>query len=430
MSDLFQQDAENALLSIIMNNPELVYQVQNIKEYMFSSSPNQNLWRVIQETLKAGIQLTPRYLSVALASRNKEDAVGGTDYVNQLSRMSFEPANLVEYERIVIDNFKRQKLMSLGNELSKGMHLGEDVELTINKVRHSLDSLTETIGNSNTYTLEFALKEAIEDIKKRVADPGSLRGITTGFKHIDQITYGMCEGKLWFISGRPSMGKSSVAENFALHQASLNIPSLFFSLEMNKRDISERLVAIETGLELSKIKLGLLEPRQIELIESAYNKIHSYPLFIDDNFGANLNYILATSRRYAKVYGVKTIYVDYIQLMTERNSEATNELGNISRSLKLLSKELGVCIVVLSQLNRLVETREGDKRPILSDLRQSGNLEEDADIVVGLYRDEVYDKNTKHKNKMEFIVSKNRDGAIGMIPLIFNPNICKLGEDN
>jgi replicative DNA helicase len=242
------------------------------------------------------------------------------------------------------------------------------------------------------------------------------------------MTYGMCGGKLWIISGRPSMGKSSVAENFALNQVTRGIPSLFFSLEMNKRDISERLVAIESGIDLTKIKLGLLNQKEMDELSSSVSKIHLHPLTIDDNFGANLNYILGVSRKYVKLYGIKTIYIDYIQLMTERNSEATNELGNISRSLKLLSKELDVCIVILSQLNRGLESRE-DKRPQLSDLRQSGNLEEDADVVVGIYRDELYDKNSKYKGIMEFIISKNRDGSSGIIPVKFNPSICRMTED-
>jgi replicative DNA helicase len=425
----FQQDSEIALLSIVINNPELIYNVQDVKHFMFSSAPNQTLWLVIQDMIRAGQLPTVALIDSSMKSQNKDGLIGGKDYLNYISKQSFSPENLVDFEKIIISNYKAKELINVGNGLASEIYSGNDIDVIINKLRSKLDKLTETSGGNSTYTLDFALRETWTDLVNRIKNPG-IRGISTGLKSVDMSTYGMCPGKLWIISGRPGMGKSSVMENFSLYQSSIGIPNLMFSLEMNKRDITERLVAIETGIELTKIKLGLITQANLDDISKTITKIKSQPLFIDDNFSANLNYILATSRKYVKTYGVKVIYVDYIQLMAERNSEATHELGTISRAMKLLARELDVCIVVLSQLNRSLESRGDDKRPQLSDLRQSGNLEEDADVVIGLYRDELYDKNTKARGTMEFIISKDRDGAVGMVPLNFVPTVCRLSEDN
>jgi replicative DNA helicase len=196
---------------------------------------------------------------------------------------------------------------------------------------------------------------------------------------------------------------------------------------MNQASLSERMLAIDTGLNSTSIKLGLLDQQQLDLVSDSVKRIKSYPIHIDSNYRMDMNYILATTRRYQRLHGVRVVYLDYIQLLAERTADATNELGRFSRGFKLMSNELGICSVLLSQLNRLVETRE-DKHPQLSDLRQSGNLEEDADIVVGIYRDIKYNKNTKDKNLMELIVLKQRNGPCGMVPTNFEEETNKVTD--
>jgi replicative DNA helicase len=205
--------------------------------------------------------------------------------------------------------------------------------------------------------------------------------------------------------------------NAALGSAKIGNPCLVFSYEMTKQQLIERLLAIETGLSILDIHLGLVDNKGVEKIRATVDLIKNLPLYIDA-FPGDINYIVSTIKRYHKTHGIKIVYIDYIQLMAERGDDQTAELGRISRKLKLLAKELGIAIIVFSQLNREVE-KSDDKRPLASHLRQSGNLEEDADKVVMLYRDVVYNPQTKNPHEMEFIIRKNRQGPIGTIALIF-----------
>lgn len=419
----FDQTSEEALLSILINNPELGYNLQDIKEGMFSFGSNGFLFSIIQEIIHSGNVPEISLILTQLKSRGK---VGDKDYINYISKQTANKDNLLEYEKNIVESWKGKNLVMISTAVQRDVLSGQDVNVAISYLRSKLDELTKISGGSTTDTLLVVLKNAIDSIKNRILNPG-IRGVSTGLNSVDKTTYGMCGGKLWIISGRPSMGKSASIGNFALSQGELGIPNLIFSLEMSKQDISERMVAMKSGVQLTNIKLGLLTPENMKSIEVAYETIKSYPIYIDDNFATSLNYILATTRKYVRTYGVKVVYVDYLQLLAERNADSTQELGRISRSLKLLARELDICVIALSQLNRNLEMRD-EKRPIMSDLRQSGNLEEDTDIAIGLYRDEVYHKDTKNPGVMEFIVMKNRDGAIGMLPLSFNPATCRLVE--
>jgi len=419
----FDQTSEEALLSILINNPELGYNLQDIKEGMFSSESNGFLFSIIQEIIHSGNVPEISLILTQLKSRGK---VGDKDYLNYISKQTANKDNLLEYEKNIVESWKAKNLVMISTSVQRDVLSGQDVNIAISSLRSKLDDLTKISGGSTTELLYGILTQAVESIKNRILNPG-IKGVTSGLNSIDKPTYGMCGGKVWIIAGRPSMGKSASIANFALSQGELGIPNLIFSLEMSKQDISERLVAIRSGVDLTNIKLGLLTPEHMKRIEQAYEEVKSYPIYIDDNFATSINYILATTRKYVRTYGVKVIYIDYLQLLAERSADATNELGRISRALKLLARELDICVIALSQLNRNLEMRD-DKRPIMSDLRASGNLEEDTDIAIGLYRDDVYNKDSKSKGMMEFIIMKNRDGAIGMLPIGFTPATCRLKE--
>jgi replicative DNA helicase len=227
-------------------------------------------------------------------------------------------------------------------------------------------------------------------------------------------------GKLWIIAGRPSMGKSASICNMMLSAAKSANGNLIFSYEMSKFDLIERFLGIETGINISDIHLGLLDQPKLDFIKNKIHEIKSLPIYVDTYFSGNIGYVTSTIRRYKKLKDIKLVFLDYVQLMVDRGDNATHELGQISRELKLLANDLEIGIVLLSQLNRNVELRE-DKRPILADLRQSGNLEEDADIVAMLYRDDVYYKDkSKYPGTLDFILRKNRQtGMLGSVQLNF-----------
>jgi len=427
MSDqLFQADTETAILSIILKNPEKVFELNNVKEYMFSSTANQLLYTTILNLSSQGLSPETTLIHDTLKAKNKDLQVGGKEYLSYLMTQDYSPENLREFERLLVESHKAKTLISIAGSIPSQIASAKEIDVIINQLRTTLDNLTEASSGDGTSILADVLKSSWDEMVERTKNPG-IRGVTTGIKGIDIATSGVSGGELWTIAGRPGMGKTAWECNVAISQAKKKVPVLIFSLEMRKNPLAERMVAIETGVNSSNIRLGLLNQEEMDKIAEAMKKIKDLPLFIDSNYNANLSYMLSTIRRYKKMYDVKVVYLDYIQLLSERSADATNEIGRMTRALKLLANELDIGIVMLSQLSRNCEYRE-DKRPVLSDLRQSGNIEEDSDVVVGLYRDEVYNKETNHKGTLEQIILKQRSGPIGTVLTTFEGETNRINE--
>ena len=213
-----------------------------------------------------------------------------------------------------------------------------------------------------------------------------------------------------------------------INVAKNNIPVLLFSYEMSKRQLSQRMVSMESGIGLHNIRTGAVSEKDLSLLKDTYSKISNYPIFIDSNMTASLGYVASTIRRYVMNQGVKVVYLDYLGLMTHDADNETRELGRITRTLKMLAMELNITIVAISQLNRDVESRD-NKRPMLSDLRQSGRIEEDADIVLMLYRPAAYGKvNNEDEFLMEVLIRKNRNGPIGMVKAYFDAQAVNVAQ--
>lgn len=424
--ELFQQDAETAVLSILLQSPDKVFELLNLRSFMFSSSANQVLFSTITELAGQGLVPEINLIDSFMKAKGRDNEVGGREYLNYLIRQNYSSDNVKEFERIVVNSYKARSLISLSTKIPQSVMSSEDIDGVIGKVRQTLDLLTETSGGENTTVFGDILKESWNDIVERVENPG-IRGITTGLAGLDIATSGMNPGDEWIIAGRPGMGKTANVCNLILNQGKAGIPTLVFSLEMQKKVLAERLIAIETGISSTNIRLGLLSKEQLDTVSDAIKRVKALPIFIDSNYNADINYITSTTRRFVKLHGIKVLYLDYIQLLAERGADATNELGRISRAVKLLSNELGITSVVLSQLNREVEKRD-DKRPVASDLRQSGNLEEDADVIVGLYRDIHYNKDAKDPLLMESLILKQRNGPVGMVPFTFEEETNKITD--
>jgi replicative DNA helicase len=293
----------------------------------------------------------------------------------------------------------------------------DQIDGVISQLRTSLDNLSETNGGSVTEKLSDLIQSTWKVIVEKVKNPHI--DIPTGYDSVDAVTGGYWAGDLWVIAGRPGSGKSAMLCNKALRSAKKGIGQLIFSLEMSKHSLIQRMLAIETGIPVTDIRLGLLNQKQMDLISDTIKLIKDLPIYIDTNYNNNPNYLSSTIRRYKKLYDIKVTHLDYIQLLVARDTDATHAIGSVSRELKLLANDLGITNVMYSQLNRLVELRP-DKRPILSDLRQSGNLEEDPDMAVFLYRDIMYNDDTRSKDSLEYIIRKQRNGPIGTINMHFN----------
>jgi replicative DNA helicase len=272
-------------------------------------------------------------------------------------------------------------------------------------------------GGEKTRQLDLVLDDTLIGIEKRTENPGIV-GVGLGIDSVDNVTGGASGGELWIVAGRPGSGKTAHLCNWILNAGKLGKPSLVIEREMRDTNLAERLLSIKSGIPIIDIKNGLVTKDQLKLLKAASDEIRSYPIYIDTDTSEGFEYSIATSKRYIHNKGVKLVLIDYIQLEVEREENQTQELGSLSRKLKRTALGEDVTFVAYSQLNRLVELRD-DKRPRLSDLRQCGNLEEDADIVIGFYRPHMYEEKMKNSKILEHIILKFRNGPTGTIPLDF-----------
>lgn len=422
---LFSTEYEIAVLSILLRHPEMFYGT-DVRFFMMSAVPHQLIYQEI-EALNSR-QLVPDMYMVAssLDASGKLHMVGGKEYIDQLASKDFNPDNFKKYCSLLVASYKGAMLLSTASKIKADNLNLDNVDDAIRDFSRTLDSLSEATGGASTVHIGDGLKKSLEEIISRTANPG-IRGHSWGIKDLDVATGGKSNGDWWVIGGRPSQGKTAILCNSILADGRNNVPVLFFEKEMNYQSLVERLVAIDSGVPLQNLRLGLITKEQVSQIGESMSRIRNYPIYIDTTFTSDLHYMENTIRKYKTMKDIQVVYIDYLQLMAERDENQTMELGRISRQCKLMANDLNLAMIGVSQLNRGVEARE-DKRPIMSDLRQSGNLEEDADFVVGLYRDEYYNKETKYKNAMEYIILKARNGPVGTITLKFDPESNKVGS--
>jgi replicative DNA helicase len=423
---LFSTQAEDAILSLILNSPSKSFEVTNLLTEMFSSVQAQTLYNTISGLSRSSIEPSSKLIKAHLKARGEISLVGGDEYIDWLLSKKYNLKDFKEYEKILINSFKARKLIELSTsipDLVKGSR--GDSDKVLSAIKNSLDDLSLTVSRDGATHINSFLPMAYENIKNRINNPG-LSGLTTGFEDVDALTGGMSEGELWIVASRPSMGKTSwVINSLARTANGSGHGSLLFSLEMSKQAITDRLIVLSGGMNLTNLRLGTLNEKDIESLDSAFKEIKAYDLYLDTNFYNDPDYLINTIRKFKSQHDIKCVWIDYLQLVVERDNQATHELGRVTRALKRLAKDLNISIGVVSQLNRSLEMRD-DKRPILSDLRQSGNIEEDADVVVFLYRDDYYFPDTTNKGIMEFIVKKNRNGPIGKTQLWFEAETTRI----
>jgi replicative DNA helicase len=282
-----------------------------------------------------------------------------------------------------------------------------DPSVVISRTSKFLDSLSIIGSHEEVVYIGDIVDTTINQIRERAKNPG-VQGITTGFPTIDRDTTGYCPGELWYIGARPSMGKTTFLHRSLLEIAKTGVPVLLINREMYLNNVTERLLSVISRVPFHNIRSGFLADGEMPRLEMSSKLLQELPIYIDNNWTGDENYLLSTVRKYHQLKKIRIVGIDYIQLLVPRSDESLQELGRLSRSLKLLSGELGITVIVLSQLNRKVEERP-DKRPQMHDLRQAGYLEEDGDYMIGLYRDEFYRANSPDAGKVEFIFRKARN---------------------
>ncbi len=357
-----------------------------------------------------------------LRQRGTLEAVGGVPYISDLSMAVPSTANVRYYVSIVEEKAILRRLISACNEvIRQSYEAKEEIDIIIDYAEKAIFQITQKNTVSDFEPIKTVLLDTYAKIEELSKNKGKIIGVPTGFNDFDQKTSGLQPSDLVLVAARPSMGKTSFVLNIAQYAAlRANVPVAIFSLEMSKDQLVQRMLSSESNVELQKIRTGdLTENEWIKLVEAA-GPLSQAPIYIDDTPGISVMEMRSKARRLKLEKGLGMIVIDYIQLMSGRGKAESRqqEISEISRSLKALARELDVPVVALSQLSRAPEART-DHRPMLSDLRESGAIEQDADVVAFLYRDEYYNPDTEKKNIAEVIIAKQRNGPTGTVELVW-----------
>jgi len=354
-----------------------------------------------------------------LRSSEKLDASGGITYITEISNSIPSTANLSSYIKIVDDKSILRKLIRASTEIMENCYnKQDDVEAVMDLAEQKVFNIAERKNTSDFEPMNTVLERGFLEIERIFNNKGETTGISSGFPELDEKTAGFQKGDMILIAARPSMGKTTFALNLAEYAALRGGKSVaIFSLEMSKEQLSYKLLCSEANVDMSKLRHGSLEDKDWENIAKASGPLAAAKIFIDDTAGTSVMDMRSKCRKLKMEHGIDMIVIDYLQLMSGSNTESRQqEVSEISRSIKALAKEMECPVIALSQLSRAPEQR-ADHRPMLSDLRESGSIEQDADVVMFLYRDEYYDAETEDKNIAECIIAKQRNGPVGTVRL-------------
>ena len=424
------REAERAVLGgLMLETHRFDTVIQVIKEKDFDGKDHQIIFQSMSELVEENKPLDPLTVSEKLDNKNSLNKVGGKDYLVELATTTPSAANLEAYAEIIRQRSITRKLMKANSEISELISnpQGQDGASLLDKAESMIFALNDET-NQNDQNLQ-SMRELIPSTMDRLHElsnkSGGLIGSSTGYKDLDNKLQGLQNGDLIVVAGRPSMGKTSLAMNVAenvLLDSESNGSVLIFSLEMPGESLTTRLLSGMTKLNQQNVRSGMLKDDELRILFQQSEKLKNLPLWIDDSSILSPMELRAKARRLARTEkdGLSLIVVDYLQLMQLplSSENRVNQISEISRSLKSLAKELNVPVIALSQLNRAVENRP-NKRPIMADLRDSGAIEQDADVILFIYRDEVYNEDSEHGNKAEIIIGKQRNGPIGTVNLTF-----------
>ncbi len=429
----FSREAEQSILGgLLLNNDSWIVIADLLTKPDFYLPEHQILFMAIKSLYEKGDPCDPVTLADLLKRHKQLDTIGGAPYLAMLASNIPSAANIVAYAKIVRERAILRQLMGVGQEIADSAFntQGRTSSQLLDNAEKRVFEIAE-LGAKQTngfIKIEDILTATIDRIDLLSRQTGSITGMETGFKQFDQQTSGLQRSDLIIAAGRPSMGKTAFAMNIAGHVAiEKHMPVAVFSMEMSNEQLAMRLISSIAEVNLQKVRNGQLDDDDWPKITNAVTKLATAPLFIDETPALSPTELRAKVRRLAREQGqLSLIVIDYLQLMqVPGNGESrANEVSEISRSLKSLAKELNVPVLALSQLNRSLEQRT-DKRPKMSDLRESGSIEQDADLIIFIYRDEVYNEESPDKGIAEIIISKQRNGPIGMNRLNFNGNITR-----
>ncbi|KJW03767.1 replicative DNA helicase [Orientia tsutsugamushi str. Sido] len=459
--------AEQMILGAILINNRALY---NINEFLlpehFYEPLHGKIYKSINLIISKGISATVISLKNMLGNEPAFEEIGGVDYLAKLTTLALSIVNVNEYGKIVYDLALRRYLIEIGEKIVTNAYSSTLADLAITQIETAESQLYD-LGSRGTLSkgftkLQTSIEESWTSISSAIKNKNSINGISSGLLDLDSKLGGFKNSDLIILAGRPSMGKTALGVNLAINAckyfyhhllnkiAKFNItPSVgFFSLEMSSQQISTRILSIESEINSSALFNGKIDEQDVDKLKTVQDEIQKWNFFIDDAPAISISAIRSRARRLKRTHNLAILFIDYLQLIKidSRGSQynRVQEISEITQSLKALAKELNISIIALSQLSRAVEQRS-DKKPILSDLRESGSIEQDADIVMLIYRDEYYlsrsepdpgtpeytewvTKQNKCYNTAEIIVAKHRNGPVGTVKLHYNSRYSKFGN--
>jgi len=421
-------EAERSLLgSLMLDRNAIVKVVDFLEPRDFYKATHQEIYQAIQDLFSRGEPIDLLSISSRLQELGKLEAVGANAYLAELINSVPTAFHVFNYAKIVQKKRILRDLIGASYEIGRlGYAEEEDPDVLLDEAERKIFSIAQKSLNQKFVVVKEMLGEAFERLDRLSKHDGNLRGLPTGFADLDNMLAGFQKSDLIILASRPSLGKSSLAIDIARNVA-LNhkVPVGIFSLEMSKDQIVDRLISAQAGIDLWRLRTGKLRHQEgdndFQKIQEALGELSETPIYIDDAASANILQMRAMARRLQATKGLGLIIVDYLQLMEPRNAMANmvQQMTEVSRALKSLARELNIPVLALSQLSRAVEQRT-PQIPRLSDLRESGAIEQDADVVLFIHREEKYRPDTERKNIADIIIAKHRNGPVGKIELFFN----------
>ena len=426
-------EAEQAVIGSMLTDREaIVSAIELLKIEDFYREDNQIIYEAILNLYNRAEPVDIITLKAELASMGKLESIGGIEYLAELPDKVPTTANVDKYIKIVEEKAMMRNLIKTANEIIKlGYDETQDADTLMDQAEKRIFDTIQAKNQKGYFSIKDILVDTFTELEKLYNQKSHITGVPTGFSDLDYKTAGLHGSEFVLVAARPAMGKSAFALNIASYAATrANVPVAIFSLEMSKEQMTNRILCSEALVDSNKVRTGKIDDEDWAKLADASGMLSEAKIFIDDTPGISVMEIRAKCRKLKLEHDIGLVVVDYLQLVAgsgKRGANREQEIAEISRSLKILAKEINAPVIALSQLSRAVEQRP-DHRPLLSDLRESGSIEQDADVVMFLYRDDYYNKESERKNIAEVIIGKNRAGSTGSIDLVWLPNYTKFAN--
>lgn len=410
-------DSEHSVLGAVLINDAAIDSISSLRPEHFYVEAHREIYRVMVDMSVNGRRIDVITLAETISDRGLEKVTGGFVYLSEIAANVGSAANVKRYAEFVQNKATERELLAAADSVRSMVMAVGSTRDKLTKAQQLIMAISETRQQKQPRKVSEALNDYVAHMERR--HKGEIRGIPTGLTALDErLSGGMQDGNLIIVAGRPSMGKSAFTNTISINVAKDGNPAAIMSMEMTEVEQIDRVVATMGRVQLQDVLDAKLTGDSGDRIYAAVGMLQELPLIIDDESGLSVHEVMSKARQIKRKHGLKLLVVDALGLMDYDANKAVSELGQITKTFKGFAKEMSIPVILLCQLSRKCEERT-DKRPVLSDLRDSGNIEQDADVVIMLYRDEYYNPNTMDKGIAECLVRKNRQGKTGVVPLVF-----------